>query len=93
MVDAQSRNVSLLALLLVVGVLVVAGLNLLQWLARLPHYMDRGGMWNVFVGGSAGLLIQVMYLLVIAVAYGVLLRFLALCDDIAAIRGQQTGTP
>jgi hypothetical protein len=34
-----------------------------------------------------------MYLLGIAIAYGILLRFVALCDDVAAIRRQQTGTP
>ena len=56
--------------------------------------MDGGAsLWQVLVGGGAGLSLAAMYLLGIAIAYGILLRFVALCDDVAAIRRQQTGTP
>lgn len=87
------RNVSLLAFLLVLGILAFAGLTLLPLLGRLPRYIGDASSWQVFVGGGAALLIAVMYLLGLLIAYGLLLRFLALCDDIAAIRRQQTGTP
>ena len=87
------RNVSLLAFLLVLGILAFAGLTLLPLLGRLPRYIGDASSWQVFVGGGAALLIAVMYLLGLLIAYGLLLRLLALCDDIAAIRRQQTGTP
>ena len=87
------RNASLLAFLLVLGILAFAGLTLLPLLGRLPRYIGDASSWQVFVGGGAALLIAVMYLLGLLIAYGLLLRFLALCDDIAAIRRQQTGTP
>lgn len=87
------RNVSLLAFLLILGILAFAALTLLPALIGLTRYMRGSDPWQMFVGGGATLLIGAMYLLGIAIAYGVLLRFLALCDDIAAIRRKQTGTP
>ena len=80
------RNVSFLAFLLILGLLTFAGLTLLPALIQLPRYINNADAWQVFIGGGAALLIAAMYLLGIAIAYGVLLRFLALCDDIAAIR-------
>ena len=68
--DWLMRNLTLLAFLLILGVVAIAGLAL------------------VLVGGGAGLLFAAMYLLGIAIAYGILLRFVVLCDDIAAIRRQ-----
>ena len=87
------RNASMLALLLILGLLALAGLMLLSRLGSLLRLIDRASFWEIFVGGGATLLIAAMYLLGIALAYALLLRFLALCDDIAAIRRQQTGTP
>lgn len=88
------RNLSLLAFLLIVGILLLAGLTLLPLLIRLPSYIGQAtSSWQLFVGGLAVILIAVMYLLGLALVYGLFLRFLALCDDIAAIRRQQTGTP
>jgi hypothetical protein len=61
---------------------------------RLASYIGRAdSFWQLFVGGLAGISLAAMYLLGLAIAYGLLLRFLALCDDIAAIRRQQTSTP
>ena len=83
------RNVSLLAFLLILGILVFAGLSLVPVLIRIPSYIGRAdSSWQLFVGGSAAILLAAMYLLGIAIAYGLLLRFLALCDDIAAIRAE-----
>lgn len=87
------RNVSLLAFLLILAILAFAGLWLVPLLGDLPRYIADAGSWQLFVGGGAVLLIAVMYLLGIAIAYGILLRFVALGNDIAAIRRQQTGTP
>ena len=88
------RNLTLLAFLLILGVVAIAGLALVPALVAVFRAMDGGAsLWQVLVGGGAGLLFAAMYLLGIAIAYGILLRFVALCDDIAAIRRQQTGTP
>ena len=87
------RNLSFLAFVLILGILAFAGLTLLPLLGGLPRYIGNANSWQVIVGGGAALLMAAMYLLGIAIAYGILLRFLALCDDIAAIRRQQTGTP
>lgn len=87
------RNVSLLAFLLILAILVFAGLSLVPVLIRIPSYIARAdSFWQLFVGGLAGILLAAMYVLGLAIAYGLFLRFLALCDDIAAIRRQQTGT-
>jgi hypothetical protein len=87
------RNVSLLAFLLILAILAFAGLLLVPLLGSLPRYIGGANLGQIFVPGLAGLLIIAMYILGIAIAYGILLRFVALCDDIAAIRRQQTGTP
>jgi hypothetical protein len=88
------RNLTLLAFLLILGVVAIAGLALVPALIAVFRALDGGvNLWQVLVGGGAGLLFAAMYLLGIAIAYGILLRFVALCDDIAAIRRQQTGTP
>ena len=88
------RNLTLLAFLLILGVVVIAGLALVPALVAIFKAMGGGAsLWQVLVGGGAGLLLAAMYLLAIAIAYGILLRFVALCDDVAAIRRQQTGTP
>ena len=88
------RNLTLLAFLLILGVVVIAGLALVPALVAVFRAMGTGAnLWQVLVGGGAGLLFAAMYLLGLAIAYGILLRFVALCDDIAAIRRQQTGTP
>ncbi len=42
---------------------------------------------------AGGFLSAAILLVATAVAYGLLVRFLALCDDIAAMRKVQTGTP
>ena len=89
-----TRNLTLLAFLLILGVLAIAGLALVPALFAVLRALDGGAnLWQVLMGGGAGLLFAAMYLLGIAIAYGILLRFVALCDDIAAIRRQQTGTP
>jgi uncharacterized membrane protein YjgN (DUF898 family) len=88
------RNLTLLAFLLILGVVAIAGLALVPALVSIFKAMAGGAeLWQVLVGEGAGLLFAAMYLLGIAIAYGILLRFVALCDDIAAIRRQQTGTP
>jgi hypothetical protein len=88
------RNLTLLAFLLILGVLAIAGLALVPALFAVLRAIDGGtNLWQVLMGGGAGLLFAAMYLLGIAIAYGILLRFVALCDDVAAIRRQQTGTP
>ena len=88
------RNLTLLAFLLILGVVAIAGLALVPALGAIFRAVGGGAsLWQVIVGAGAGLLVAAMYLLGIAIAYGILLRFVALCDDIAAIRRQQTGTP
>ncbi len=88
------RNLTLLAFLLMLGVIAIAGLALVPALIAVFRAVGGGAnLWQVLVGGGAGLLFAAMYLLGIAIAYGILLRFVALCDDVAAIRRQQTGTP
>jgi hypothetical protein len=88
------RNLTLLAFLLILGILLFAVLVLVPVLGGIYSAVAGGAsLWQVLVGGGAGLLIAVMYLLGILISYGILLRFVALCDDIAAIRRQQTGTP
>jgi hypothetical protein len=88
------RNLTLLAFLLMLGVVAIAGLALVPALIAVVRAVGGGAsLWQVLVGGGAGLLFAAMYLLGIAIAYGILLRFVALCDDVAAIRRQQTGTP
>ncbi|NJM91989.1 MAG: hypothetical protein HC861_04500 [Rhodospirillaceae bacterium] len=88
------RNLTLLAFLLMLGILVFALLVLVPVLGSVYTAVASGAsLWQVLVGGGAGLLLAVMYLLGILISYGILLRFVALCDDIAAIRRQQTGTP
>ena len=88
------RNVTLLAFLLILGILVVAVLVLVPVLAGVYQAMAGGtSLWQLLLGGGAGLLMAVMYFLGIVISYGLLLRFVALGDDIAAIRRQQTGTP
>ncbi|WP_162916625.1 hypothetical protein [Dongia deserti] len=79
------RNISLLAFLLV---LVVLGGALLSLIAILGS-LERLGIALV-LGELFGLAIL---LIATAVGYALLLRFLALCDDIAVIRKAQTGTP
>jgi len=87
------RNLSLLGFLMILAFLAYAGLALVP-LLRVFTAMDGpvsfGQLWW---GGSVGLLIAVVYILAVAIAYGLFLRFLALCDDIAAIRRHQTGKP
>ena len=88
------RNLTLLAFLLILGVVVIAGLALVPALVAIFKTMGgAANLWQVLVGGGAALLFAAMYFLGIAIAYGILLRFVALCDDVAAIRRQQTGTP
>ena len=88
------RNLTLLAFLLILGVVAIAGLALVPALIAVFRAIGGGAsLWQVLVGGGAGLLFAAMYLLGIAIAYGILLRFVALCDDIATIRRHQTGTP
>jgi hypothetical protein len=79
------RNLSLLAFLLVLVVLAGVALKVITVLSN----VGRLGVSLV-----VGELLSVAILLVMtAVAYGLLVRFLALCDDIAAVRKVQTGTP
>ena len=79
------RNLSLLAFLLVLVVLAGAVLKVIVIL---------GNAGRLGVTLVAGELFSVAILLTaVAVAYGLLLRFLALCDDVAAVRKAQTGTP
>jgi hypothetical protein len=92
--DWLMRNVSLLAFLLLLGILIFTGMSLVPLFIGLPRYISgAGSSWQLLIGGLAGILVAAMYLLGLLVAYGILLRFLALCDDIAVIRRQQTGTP
>ena len=87
------RKVTLLAFLLMLGILIVAVLVLVPVLAGVYQGIAGGAsLWQLLLGGGAGLLMAVMYFLGIVVSYGLLLRFVALGDDIAAIRRQQTGT-
>jgi hypothetical protein len=84
------RNVSLLAFLLLLATLIFTGISFVPLLIGLPRYISgAASAWPLLIGG----LVAAMYLLGLLIAYGVLLRFLALCDDIAAIRRQQTSTP
>ena len=87
------RNLSLLAFLLVLAFLVLAALSLLPLLGNIPRLVTMEyGAWPVIAGTLGGLLFVAIWLLSIAVGYGLLVRFLGLCDDIAAIRRTQTGT-
>ncbi len=87
------RNLSLLAFLLIMASLVYVGLGLVPMLRVLSTIDSPVSFGQALWVGSAGLLLILMYILAIAIVYGLFLRFLALCDDIAAIRRQQTGKP
>ncbi len=87
------RNLSLLAFLLILASLAYAALALVPLLRLLWATSGPFRFGQVLWGGLAGLLVTAAYILAIAVVYGLFLRFLALCDDIAAIRRQQTGEP
>jgi hypothetical protein len=88
------RNLTLLAFLLMLGILAFAALILVPVLGGVYTAVASGAsLWQLLVGGGAGLLLAAMYLLGIVISYGILLRFVALCDDIGAIRRHQTGTP
>lgn len=88
------RNLSLLAFLLVLAILVLAALTLLPLLGNIPRFLTMEyGAWPVIASVLGGVLFFAIWLLSIAVGYGLVVRFLGLCDDIAAIRRTQTGTP
>ena len=74
------RNLSLLAFLLALVAAVGAVLRL-RVVFALPELL------------LSELFVCALTLVGIAVSYGILLRFLALCDDITALRKTQTGTP
>ena len=87
------RNLSFLAFLLMLVVLAYAALTLVF---VLPGLLNTGGRFSfeeILWVGLPSLLMIGVYVLAIAIVYGLFLRFLALCDDIAAIRRQQTGKP
>ena len=87
------RNLTLLAFLLMLGILGFALLVLVPVLAGVYSAVASGAsLWQVVVGRRRGTLLAVMYFSAF-ISYGILLRFVALCDDVAAIRRQQTGTP
>ena len=88
------RNLTLLAFLLMLGVVAIAGLALVPALAR--RRQGRSWRGQPLAGGGGRRRGTVACRDVSSrhcIAYGILLRFVALCDDIAAIRRQQTGTP
>ena len=88
------RNLTRLAFLLMLGILAFAALLLVPVLGGVYSAVASGAsLWQLLLGGGAGLVLAAMYLLGILISYGVLLRFVALGDDMAAIRRQQTGTP
>jgi hypothetical protein len=80
------RNVSLLAFLLLLGFLGYAALLYVPLLGRILADPGSADLWQLSMVGSVGL----MYLLGLVVAYGLLLRFLAFFDDVAAIRRAYT---
>ena len=88
------RNLARLALLLILGVLAIVALVLVPVVGSIYQAVAGGAsLWQLLLGGGAGLLMAVMYFLGIVISYGILLRFVALGDDVAAMRRQQTGTP
>jgi hypothetical protein len=89
--DWLIRNLSFLAFLLVVAVLALGGLTAWPMLRLVPMLL-QAPTEQVVMGAIASLLIVGLWLLAMFVGYGLLVRFLGLCDDIAAIRRAQTGT-
>ena len=79
------RNISFLAFFLILASVVAIVLPLVGEFRNLGH-VDS----SLLVGGIISVAIS---LTGIAIAYGLLLRFLTLCDDVAAIRKARTGTP
>jgi len=89
--DWLMRNVSRLAFLLLLGILLFTGMSLVPLLIGLPRYISgAAGTWQLLIGGLGAILIAAMYLLGLLIAYGLLLRFLAFFDDVAAIRRAYT---
>jgi hypothetical protein len=74
------ENLSLLAFVLVLVAAVGAVLRVISIALRNPSYL------------FGELVACAIALVAIAVGYGLLLRFLGLCDDIAALRKARTGT-
>ncbi len=89
--DWLIRNLSLLAFLLIVAVLALGGLTAWPMLRLLPMLL-QAPTEQVILGAIASLLVVGLWLLAVLVGYGLLVRFLGLCDDMAAIRRAQTGT-
>jgi hypothetical protein len=87
------RNLSLLAFLLVLAILVLSALSLLPLLGNISRFATmQYGAWPIIVSVLGGFLFFAIWLLSVAVGYGLVVRFLGLCDDMAAIRRTQTGT-
>lgn len=79
------RNISLLAFILVLATLAGELYKIVLVFGRL-RMVDPVLM--------IGAVISVAFTVtLIAIGYGVLLRFLVLCDDIAAMRNARNGTP
>lgn len=91
--DWLLRNLSLLAFLIVLGMGALAVLVGVPILLRVIPRVFSSSLdgWSI-IAGLGGLLYVVILALGVLVAYGLVVRFLALCDDIAAIRRTQTGT-
>ena len=83
--DWVLRNISLLAFALVLATLAGE-------LFKIFFVFGRARMLDTTL--MIGTVISVVFTVtLIAIGYGVLLRFLQLCDDVAALRDSRTGTP
>jgi len=78
------RNISFLAFFLVLAAFAGIALRLLAMLSA----VGRLGLMPLI----GELIAAAIGVIAIAVGYGILVRFLGLCDDMAAIRRTQTGT-
>lgn len=84
--DWVLRNISLLAFALVLATLAGELFKIFFVFGRAARMLDTTLM--------IGTVISVVFTVtLIAIGYGVLLRFLQLCDDVAALRDSRTGTP
>ena len=83
--DWVLRNVSLLAFVLVLATLAGEFFKIFLVFGR-ARMLDI----TLMIGTAISVAFTVT---LIAIGYGVLLRFLQLCDDVAALRDSRTGTP
>lgn len=80
-------NLPRIATWIMIGIAIMAAMTAVALLPSLPEILARAEFtpWTL-IAGLAVMVVPAVYVLGALLVYGVVLRFLALCDDVAAIR-------